>query len=691
VSNAGGARITQTGLSLGTPQYMSPEQATGDHVIDGRTDLYSLGAIAYEMLTGDPPHTGSTAQAIIAHLLTEQPRPIRRARSSVPSHVDNAVTRALEKLPADRWTTAVQFVDALTGRAPTTSMWTHPDRARDTAGWRGVVRHPIVLALGALTAISISVAGRQVLTDSAEPARTVRFAITMPAGVRLYPCNTGTCVAISPDGARVAFVGSTSGTTQIYVRALDDLRAQPIAGTDGGRQPFFSPDGRWLGFWAGGRIQKVSLERNIAPAPIVDIPLYFGATWTANDLIVFSDGTRMLAVPAAGGAPRVLGDSSVAGSWPVALAPPHGDDVVYSRIVMGSGLARRTLAIVSTTSGKVTLLNVVGTAALGVADDQLIYSDPSGAVMSVRLDAQRRVSSQPVPIASDVMIGSLGIAKAALSLDGTLVFLNSGQQSAHLVVVDETGAAALAAPEARAYGYPRFSPDGSRIAVTIGSASGSDVWTIDLRSSTPTRITSGSVNERPEWTHDGARILFRTDRADVSSIWWQSAEAGAPASPFVAAPRVPFYEAVMSPDGRAVVYQRDSANTDVMYRMMSGDTTPKAIAVSPFIEHAARVSPDGHWVAFVTNESGQYQVVVQPFPGPGRRVGVSIDGATEPVWGRGNTLYYRDGQRVIAATWAVSSGAFVVTRRTPLFDSMTRICTRCRHTRTTTCRPSAAN
>jgi serine/threonine-protein kinase len=216
-------------------------------------------------------------------------------------------------------------------------------------------------------------------------------------------------------------------------------------------------------------------------------------------------------------------------------------------------------------------------------------------------------------------------------------------------------------PETRAYAFPRFSPDGKRIAVTIDAGTRSDVWLYDLRSRTPTRLSSGgSVNERPEWTPDGRRVLYRTDEGSGTSIWWRPADLSGPAVPLLTGKAANFYEGVMTPDAQSVVFQEEN---NVGIRALKGDTTSKALAASDYTENQARVSPDGRWVAFMTDESGSDQVVVQPLHGPGARVQVSSNGGIEPVWSRdGRRLFYRANKKFMAATVTTGSTFAVLSR-----------------------------
>src|ERR1043166_6728224 len=286
VSNAGGGRITQTGLSLGTPQYMSPEQATGDRSIDGRTDIYSLGAVTYEMLTGDPPHGGSTSQAVIARVLTEKPRSVRASRPSVPEHVEEALERALEKLPADRFATARDFAAALNGTSPSTSTATAASREK-----RGIVatrkeraRRSVAWAVFAALA---AVAGWGWLRPATRPVmRRARFGLELPDSSRMRADLPGQNLAISPDGSQIVYAGG-GGQGQLYIRPIDELEPHPIRGTERAISPRFSPDGKWLAFVVDNKLKKVSLAGG---PPITIADSVSRASWGDNDDIIFERG-----------------------------------------------------------------------------------------------------------------------------------------------------------------------------------------------------------------------------------------------------------------------------------------------------------------------------------------------------------------------------------------------------------------
>jgi Tol biopolymer transport system component/tRNA A-37 threonylcarbamoyl transferase component Bud32 len=681
VSNAGGARVTQTGLSLGTPQYMSPEQAAGDRVIDGRSDIYSLAALTYEMIAGEPPHSGTTAQAIIAKLMTAVPLPLSTLRNSAPVHVEIAVAKALAKLPADRYSTAREFAEALEGRGlsllqHTIEHRTGHRRAAATISPTDALKHPVTIAIAAVAMIAIGLAMRQALTPDAAPDdRTVAFEIPLSSLMFAGGLAAGANIAVSPDGGTIAFSApNTAGTSSIFIRQVGEVAARELAGSHDAQQPFFSPDGDWVGFYVSGAARKVPLGggASVDIAEVRDFPL--GMAWSPGGLIVTSVRNYLVTFPAAGGEPKVLATpDSVAGDQyytsPILL--PDGETVLFALQPVG-GIARTRIAAININGGPITRFELNGLAPLGYVDGSLVYVNTTGALFAVPFDAARlRVTGTPVTLGITAVVRSSAVVEAALSPTGTLV-VQAGTVEGQLGEVElSNGRFNPIRPETRTYGYPRYSPDGGKVAVSMGLTSRSDLWVQDLRSGASSRLTSeGTVNERAEWSHDGSRLLFRTDRGRRSAIWWQAVDMSAPAEPLVANDENDYYEAFQSPDGRHIVYQLDNAGptqADVLYRATTGDTTQHVLAGSPFIEAQARVSHDGRWVTFVTDASGGPQVVVQPYPGPGPRVQVSTTTGSEPVWARdGKRLFYRDGERFIVVTYTTTP-AFRVTGRATLF------------------------
>ncbi|MFL5517842.1 MAG: hypothetical protein ACJ8DJ_16920, partial [Gemmatimonadales bacterium] len=440
----------------------------------------------------------------------------------------------------------------------------------------------------------------------------------------------------------------------------------------GATQPFFSPDGRWVGFWADGKLQRLALDGR-APQPICDTPEPFGVTWAGGENIVLGSAGGLLIVRAGGGTPESLvaadtGSRPHAETFPVAL--PGGDRVLYGSWGQG-GLEDVRIAIVSLASRTKHILDLPGIAPIGVAAGQLLFSRVDRSLWAVPFDpGTARLSGPPVVVGSNMLfVGARGGTKAALSASGSLVYLDANAREAQLVLAGQGVAPTPLEGAARAYAFPRYSPDGSRIAVTIATDPRSDVWLLDLATGTPVRLSaSGTVNERAEWTPDGRQVLFRSDAGGKSAIWWRPADLSGPATKLLSGPPGIYFEAMVTPDGQTLVYQIDTTGGDIEYRRLAGDTAPKPISASRYDENMPRLSPDGRWIAFVTNESGASQVVVQPFPGPGGRVQVSVTDGTEPVWSRdGRRLFYRGDGKFMAASITTVPG-FAVAGRTVLFD-----------------------
>ena len=662
ISKAGGQRVTQTGISLGTPHYMSPEQATGDRQVDGRTDIYSLGALLYEMLGGEPPHTGNTAQAIIARLLTDRPRPMRAVRDTVPENVEAAIERALAKLPADRFATAGEFAQALTGaRSVSTQAGasSHPAYRRDMPVAFTISVHAVRAALRwALLAGAVGLgAWGWLRTPRQRAENTVRFRLTFPTGEKVAESANGTFFAISPDSRNIVYLATDSlGTIQLYLRSVDQIQSRPIEGTRGARNPVFSPDGQWIAFVAGSEVNKVGVEGGpvirLGPSDVN------GLSWGVPETIV-NGGSVMKAVSAVGAGSRDVATADAASGligyrWPLALA--DGENVVYTNWGT-SAMNGATLGVMSLSTGKRTPLNVLGTFPLAVLDGLLLYGAANGAIMAVPFDAKRlSVTGNPVPVAQDVLVDGAGGLKAAISASGALIYL-SGQSSTLPVLLDGRGGGRPVTDDPRPYSTPRFSPDGKRVAFTIGAAQSIDVWVYDIAKTTLTKLTTEGSNMRPEWTPDGKRILFRSERQAGSAIWWQPADGSGPAELLLKTSFDPF-EAILSPDGRSLIFRTAPGSTysrDIFYVDLKGDSTPKPLVMGPKQEQMPRLSPDGRWMAYMSDESSQFEIYVRPFPNPGARIQVSTSGGTEPLWSRdGRSLFYRSGTRLMAASVTTS-------------------------------------
>ena len=663
VSAAAGGRMTETGLSLGTPHYMSPEQATAEKEITARSDVYSLGSVLYEMLAGEPPHVGGSAQAIIMKIIAEPVKPVTALRKAVPPNIAAAVGKALEKVPADRFDSAKAFSDALGNPAYTNASSAGP-AGYGMAGRRGVSARSFammtVVAIVALAAFAWSM----LQLRRVESPVAVRFAFStapsQPVGIVL-----GRSVALSPDGRVLVYATiDSAGRQQLFKRELNDLSQHPIAGTDGATFPFFSPDGRSLGFYDGRQLKKIPVEGGTATS-LTDLPSMQSASWGPSGIVVSTNG-KLVLVPSSGVPVALTPGDSASGYWPVML--PDGNAVVYATTMMTSA----QLAVTVLSTGRTANLGITGRSAVGVVGGELIFQRNDGALMAIPFDVgARRVTGSARVVVPDVAQNNpTGQPKAALSASGSLAYV-SGTGILQAVVVDLHGAARpLAIPPGR-LNNPRYAPDGRRIAADLASGGRRDVWIYDVASGAAHRVTAeGTTNDRPEWTADGTRVLFRSDRAGRNTtLWWQPADGSGAAQELLAVPGKDVWEGVMTPDGHTVVYRTGvQGSADIWYRRLAGDTAAHGIATTPFAESAPRISPDGRWVAYASDESGSYQVVVRPFPGPGAQVTVSIGGGNTPVWSRdGRRIFYPDGTKLLAASVGTSP-TFSATARDVLFE-----------------------
>ncbi len=680
VKAAAGERITQTGLSLGTPQYMSPEQATGDRVIDHRTDVYSLGAIVYEMLTGEPPHTGTTSRAIIARLLTERPRSIRTIRPGVSPKAEAAVLRALEKTPADRWQTAREFADALAAGSG----------AAASPSGRRLLSRPTAMIAGALVlgALVVILATRQ---RGDTPSLT--FVIDPPVinGVRQHIGD----FALSPDGRMLALVAASDSGSQLFVRRLSEPNATPLPGTELASFVAFSPDGEWLAVATfGGRLLKLRVDGSIAPMTLAEgIDWYSGVAWVDNETIVLGSSRperRGLGrLPATGGTVRpvtVTEDSLRAHAFP--HVAPDRKTLLFTE--WGPGFTEDDfLAIGSLETGSSHTSSLRAARPVGVVDRYALYT-VGASIMAVPFDARHlRFAGDPVRVLEDVSFSNTRTVH--LSSSGTLAYIR-GQVSKRLVLLEaDSRTQTISGDEHTIWSVGRFSPDGRRIAVDVWAPSGdtsiTDVWTFDVRTRAFTRVTSlGNVVE-PDWTSDGGALLFTTWFPRNAAIWRQVADGSEPPEKLLEVPDgVALFQASATPDGRGVVFCRGSRFMaadlveELFYLPLQGSRTPEKLVDEPMGSVCSgRVSPDGQWLAYAAIEGGRPNVFVRRFRARGGRVKISDGNGEYPVWSRdGARLFYshvlaQGGRRwVVAANLSASGNTIEVATRERIVPLQTR-------------------
>ncbi len=657
VSAAAGGRMTETGLSLGTPHYMSPEQATAEKELTGRSDIYSLASVLYEMLTGQPPHIGATAQQIIMKIIAEPAESVTKYRKSVPAHVAAAVGKALEKVPADRFSSAKAFAEALANPAFATGTIGAHAHARHDA--RGVSRRTFMLtAAAAALALIAAVWGWM---RPAPPVEVSRFGIVLPDSQALSSGNASR-LAVTRDGRTIVYVGEGTGgrRAQLYLRRWDQLAVEPIPGTEGAINPAFSPDGKKIAFVSGSprALKVVTLGGGPAQALTDSLVDLGGVSWSTDGYIYYDahlEGDGLARIREAGGKPEIASRPADENeSWHSApWALPNGNGVLFS-ISRARGTNPFDVGVLDTRTGTHRML-LRGVAARYAETGHLLYLTEGGALMAIRFDADRLTTSgDAVAITGGVAVRGLGRADVDISANGTLVYAAgvSSAREREFLWVSRTGAMTVidSAWKKPILGSPALSPDGRSLAVGVEKGGGFEVWVKQLDRGPASKLADAGFG--PAWSPDGRQIAFsasggvRVGPADGSVL------------PEIRYPRRdPLTGLEYSPDGRWLI---GTSAGDIYALRTSGDSAPVPLVNGPFLDRRGTISHDGRWLAYESDESGRSQVYVRPFPDVKRaKRQVSVDGGTLPRWSRdGRELFFLNESLEMVAVPVSLSPAF---------------------------------
>ena len=661
---------TMQGVIMGTPAYMSPEQARGQTVTKA-TDIWAFGALLYELLTGKQAFQGQDAGEIMATVVKTEPD-WNRLPESTPLAIRTLLRRCLRKDRRQRLQDAtgvrIEIEEALA--TPATAEMATP--AKD---FRALSRQSLILSVGTLLLVA-AITGLAVWNlkpvSSPAPQPVTRTVITLPPGQQLAAMG-GPSVALTPDGTHVAYVARQGGTQQLYVRAMDSPESKAIPGTEGGSGPFFSPDGQWLGFFAGGKLKKVSVSGGAALI-LGDAVVFRGASWGSQGMIAFppTGFSTLVQVSDGGGTPQPLtrfekGETSH--RWPEFL--PGSKAVLFSGGQNNGNWSNAQVAVQPVGTGERRNLIPGATYPRYASSGHLIYAQ-GGNLVAVPFDPQHlEVTGTAVPVVEGVLQSSAaGGAAYSFSATGSLVYVPGRAQTtaSKLVWLSRNGAEQVLAAPARAYGAPRLSPDGRWVAVGI-EEQGSQVWLYDLTRETLTRFTfEGATNLSPVWTPDGKRIAFVSTKEGPGNLFWQLADgSGGPER--LATGEYSQTPYSWSPDGQLLAFIETDPTTqrDIWVRQLS-DGKAQPFLRTRFDEGGPRFSPDGRWMAYVSNESGLQEIYVQPYPGPGGKWRISIAGGVEPVWNRnGRELFYRNDDKMMAVD-LTTQPAFSVGKPKLLFD-----------------------
>jgi serine/threonine-protein kinase len=632
---------------------MSPEQASGKPV-DKRADIWAFGCVLYEILTGRRAFSGATSTEILAAIIKGEPD-WGVFPAETPAPVRRLLRRCLTKNPRDR------LHDIADVRLEIEEAITRPHEV-DTEEAQPSLRPQLRatrLALLAAIVVSAAVIGGMVwkLSEvrSTPPRPSVRLALNLPPGVTIGAATDSPVLTISPDGHWLVFAATEGETRRLFKRSLEQFNTAPMQGTEGAFNPFFSPDGRWVGFVAGGKLKKVPLDGGL-PQVLADASKLWGASWGADGTIVYVplEYQGLWRVPALGGAPEQIvslqheqGDWDF--NWPEML--PDGEAVLFT-VWRGMTADASQVCVLDLESRARKTLVENASFARYVPTGHLIFGH-EGSVHVVPFDAVRReVTGPAVPLPGPILYDSeLGLPYLAFSAGGVLAFVpGGGVRTCQLVSVDPAGAERPLIEARRGFMYPRFSPDGERLAVTISEPGDINIWVIDLATGAQTKLTQEGANMFPCWTPDGERVSYLSiRRGNEFSINWKRADGHGESEALVSQgePGEVLGPGSWSPDGKTLVYFRDLPSQpengkDIWMMDRDGDREPRPLVATRAAEKGAAISPDGDWLAYTSNESGQVEIYVQPFPAGGERHQVSAAGGEKPVWSPdGRSIYYR--------------------------------------------------
>jgi serine/threonine-protein kinase len=654
VTAGGAGRLTETGLSLGTPHYMSPEQATGDLSVGAATDTYALGCVLYEMLVGEPPYTGSTPQAVLGKIVTGDADPVTKHRRTVPPNVDGAIRSALEKVPADRFGSASDFARALADPGFRHGAVAGGVGATSAGPWKR-----LAIAATSFAAVFALVAAWSLV--SREPPPPVSRYVLSTEGLAGANVRMGLFMAVAPDGSSMVLPVEAAGGLQLGLKMRGSTEITPIPGTEGASNVAYSPDAQSIVYRigsdlfrrpiAGGSAARVADD---AEAGTIETPV--AVAWLDDGTLLYErQAGELVQIPENGGEPRVVFQPNAQTSWVRGLPGARG-------ALVGTG-----------TTASVLLLDLRNlSSAVLLEETQSAWYAPSGHLVLVRYDGA--VSAQrfdlgalenvggETPLFSGVrVVTTTGtVADMQLAADGTVLYMEGGsglRGTRELVLVDRMGGEESLGFEPGNYVSPRFSPEGRRLAVQlpVGTGTDADLWVLDLDRGSRSRVTFDGDNRFPSWTPQGDRLTFGTCCGEPNVLVSAAADGSGQMDTLVTEGTLKLPTS-WSRDGTALFYDQLGPGTARdLWVLREGQ--PEPILGTRFMERNGAISPDGRWLAYESDRSGRFEIYVRPYPGPGPEGTVSTQGGREPVWApNGSQIFFRSEGRLMTVPVDLTNG-----------------------------------
>ncbi|HXV59267.1 MAG TPA: protein kinase [Vicinamibacteria bacterium] len=658
---------TRAGTILGTAAYMSPEQARAQFV-DTRTDIWAFGCVVYEMLTGHRAFPAEAVPDIFAAVVGEEPD-WNALPLPTPIRVKDMLRRCLRK---DAFTRLRDIGDA---RIEIDDAWNEP-----LASEKAPVRRPLPLALvvpALVTVVALSLFVWTLMHSGASPGRITRVVVPLDPAEVLARHTELPSVAISPDGRYVAYV---AGESNLYLRSMDEERGKLVSGTEEIGAPFFSPDGRWVGFYSSAdrKLVKVSVSGG-APVTIAETGTVLGASFAADGTIVFApDKTMGLSRVAADGAVEILtepdrGRGEKSHRFPEMLP---GDEAVLFTLGTGdiASWDDASIAVLSLDTGEYRVVLERGMHPRYSPTGHLVYAR-AGDLFSVPFDLDTlEVTGAPERALRGVITSPVsGTAEFALSREGSLIYAagSSWEQHSRVVSIDRQGREEPLIETVGAFQNVRLSPDGRQLALEIGGANQA-LWTYDLSRTTMTRLAYGYDNQYPIWSIDAKRVTFTSNRGGQKNLFSQRADGSDDAERLTESDQ-PQQAGSWSPDGATLAFEEQHYQTNWDLWLLSADGTTRPFLQSPFVERHPAFSPDGRFVAYESDESGRPEIHVRSFPDGGEKWQVSTNGGHDAAWGAdGRELFYRNGQQFLVVETDLS-GELVLGEPELLFERTTDV------------------